>query len=85
MVKIEKDKFYRPRDIARFQLIKSSRGKCSYNFVLDEIASGNLKAENKGQGKTPYFWVKGSEILKYRKEHNLFFGDEGAQEAPKQE
>lgn len=76
MIKVEKDKFYRPRDIAKYKLIKSSRGQCSYNFVLDEIAAGRLKAENQGQGKTPYFWVKGSEILKYRKEHNLFFPEQ---------
>lgn len=73
---IRKDTYYKPIDISKHKLILSSRGSCSYNFVLDEIASGRLIAENRGRGKTPYFYVKGSDILKYRKENNLFFDDE---------
>lgn len=74
-MRIQKELYYKPRDIAKYKLITSSRGDCSYNFVLDEIRAGRLVGENRGRGKTPYFWVKGTEILRYRKEHNLFIGE----------
>lgn len=45
-MRIQKDLFYKPRDIAKHKLILSSRGMCSYNFVLDEIIAGRLQAED---------------------------------------
>lgn len=74
-MKIKQDQYYKPRDVAKYKLIVSSRGDCSYNFVLDEIKAGRLVGENRGRGKTPYFWIKGSELLRYRKENNLFIGE----------
>lgn len=83
-MKIKKDMYYKPRDIARLKLITSSRGQVSYNFVLDEIRAERLKAENRGGGKTPYFWVLGSDIIEYRKKNNLFISSEDETEESSQ-
>lgn len=72
--------YYKPRDIARLKLITSSRGRVSHQFVLAKIKSGELEAENRGKGETPYYWVKGSAILAYRKKNNLYLGSENETE-----
>lgn len=75
-MKIKADTYYKPRDIAKYKMITSSRGGVSYKFVLNEIKEGRLKAENRGRGETPYYWVKGDDLIEYRKENNLFLGEE---------
>lgn len=82
-MRIQKDTYYKPRDISKYKLIVSSRGLCSYNFVLDEIAAGRLTAEDfrKPGGKTPYYRVKGSELIRYRKANKLFLGEDNETEA----
>lgn len=79
-MQIRKDVYYKPRDIAKLKLITSSRGGISYEFVLKEIKLNRLAAENRGMGKTPYFWVKGEAIIRYRKEHNLYLGTDNETE-----
>ena len=72
-MKIDSKKYYKPRDIAKYKLIRSRRNDCSYNFVLSEIKIGSLNAVDWGKGNTPYWMVKGEEILRYRKVMNMFF------------
>jgi hypothetical protein len=65
MEKIEKDRWYRPSEIAKLGFIKNSKGEGDYALILKFIKRGKLMARNFGLGKTPYFRVKGDEIIRY--------------------
>lgn len=70
-------KWYRPREIAQLGLIKNSRGSdnvaSNYNFILNLIKSGQLRAKNYSTGdKLAYWLVPEDEIDKYLKELTEF-------------
>ena len=78
---IQPDVYYTPRDIEKHRLIVSTKRKASYNWVLRQIklyaateGKEGLKAENRGHSEAPYYWVKGSDLIEYRKKNNLFVG-----------
>lgn len=74
---IIKNVLYSPREIAKLGLINSMNGNACYNFILKKIRAGEITAKNIGKGDTPYYVVKGSELLKYRADHILaIFEDE---------
>jgi len=64
--------WYRPMEIAEQRLIQNSRGARStisgnYNFVLELIKQGSLRAKNyaKASSKTAYWLVPEDEIIRY--------------------
>ena len=58
--------WYRPREIAELGLILNSRGKSDYNFILELIKSGRLRAKNYSTGKVRQYWlVPEDEIERY--------------------
>ena len=68
MIKIEKDKLYKPRQIVREGWIKTVGGNSesgNYDYILRLIRAGELKWENYGLGKTKYYAIRGSEILRF--------------------
>jgi hypothetical protein len=64
-------KWYTPMDIAKSGLIQNSKGDKStvsgnYNYVLDLIHSGRLRAKNYSNGKVRQNWlVPEDEITRY--------------------
>lgn len=71
--KVKTVKWYRPREIARLGLIKNSTGgdneDSNYNYILELIKSGRLKARNYSTGKKLAFYlVSEDEIKRYHKE-----------------
>lgn len=67
---IEPSKWYRPREIAKLRLITNSldseKESANYDFILELIKRGELKARN--YSKTAYrsYWlVSGKEIQAY--------------------
>lgn len=67
--------WYRPREIARLGLIKNSTGgdneASNYNFILELIKSGQLKAKNYSRGKKmSYYLVSEDEIARYHSSDN---------------
>ncbi len=64
-------KWYTPMDIAKLGLIQSSKGDRStingnYNYVLELIKSGQLRAKNYSKGSQRKNWlVPEEEIAKY--------------------
>lgn len=63
-------KFLRPSDIAKKGLIKNSLNSTSwlqnYQFILNEIAAGNLKARTYGKGtKRKSYLVSEDEVKRY--------------------
>jgi len=70
-MEINRDAWYKPLTIAKHGLIKSLRGGCSKNFVLREIKSDRLTAKNVGKGRTVYYAVLGSDIIKYNKRYQV--------------
>lgn len=62
---IEPEKKYKPREIARNNWIVNSKGKGDYYLVLKLINKNVLRARDVGNGKTPYYRVLGSEIIRY--------------------
>lgn len=73
MAKLEKN-WYRPKEIARLRLItntlNSDKVLSNYDWILDEIKRGNLKAKNYGKNPDyPYYLVSAEEIERYRNEH----------------
>lgn len=72
-VQLEKN-WYRPKEIAKLGLItntlNSDKVLSNYDWILDEIKRGNLKAKNYGKNpKYPYYLVSAAEIKRYRSEH----------------
>jgi len=66
--------WYRPKEIAQNGWIKntlnSDKMLSNYDWILDEIKRGNLKAKNYGKNpKYPYYLVSAAEIERYRSEH----------------
>jgi len=73
VIKFEKN-WYRPKEIAENGWIKntlsSDKVLSNYDWILDEIKRGNLKAKNYGKNpKYPYYLVSAKEIERYRNEH----------------
>lgn len=72
MRKIEGKKWLRPREIAVQGLIKNSTGgdnvDSNYNFILNLIKAGKLKAKNYGLGATPYWLVSEDEVKRWNQE-----------------
>lgn len=63
-------RWFKPMDIAKQGLIQNSKGDAgtvsgNYDFVLELIAAGRLKAKNYGKGSRPYWMVPESEIVRY--------------------
>lgn len=58
-------KWYRPSEIAELGLIKNSKGKADYYFVLKLIKTKRLRAKNYANGKKPYWLVPEDEIARY--------------------
>lgn len=61
---INVNKRYKPREIA-----KNGWLDYCYHSILKLIHKNELKAKDFGLGETPYYRVKGSEILRYIKEN----------------
>jgi len=62
---INPERWYRPREIAQNNWICNSKGKGDYYLVLKLIRKNRLRARDFGLGKTPYYLVCGSEIIRY--------------------
>ena len=72
MIEHNGEKWYKPSEIAKLELIKNTIGKGDYRFVVRMIKSGKLKAETwNSSGSKPYFIVSDSEIDNY---NNTRFG-----------
>lgn len=72
-IKFEKN-WYRPKEIAEAgwitNSVNSDKVLSNYDWILEEIKRGNLKAKNYGKNPDyPYYLVHKSEIEKYRREH----------------
>lgn len=70
MREIYGQRWFRPMEIAEQGLIKNSMGDRGtvaghYDYVLELIKAGKLKAKNRGKGKKPYWLVPESEIERY--------------------
>lgn len=66
--------WYRPREIARQGLIKNSTGgdneESNYNYILNLIKSGRLKAKDYSTGTKMHYWlVSADEIGRYHTEN----------------
>lgn len=62
-------------EIAKQGLIQNSKGDLgtisgNYDFVIELIKSGRLKAKNYSNGKKPYYLVPEDEILRYHQTVN---------------
>lgn len=68
MPEIDSKTLYRPSVIAQNGWITNTLGRPTYQYVLSIIRAKQLKAQNLGQGKVPYYLVPGAEILRYKKE-----------------
>lgn len=75
MKDIEFDKeWYRPREIAQKRFITNSldsdKESANYDFILEEIKRGELKARNYSKSAyRPYWLVSAKEIERYLKSH----------------
>lgn len=63
-------RWFRPREIARLGLIRNSTGgdneDSNYNFVLELIKSGRLRAKDYSSSTKRHFWlVPEDEIQRY--------------------
>lgn len=71
MKEFEFDKeWYRPREIAQRRFITNSldsdKESANYDFILEEIKRGNLKARNYSKSEyRPYWLVSAKEIKAY--------------------
>jgi len=67
-------KLLKPREIAKRGLIKNSTGEdnesTNYQFVLQLIKAGRLKAKNYGTKSRAYWLVSEAEIKRYQAEVN---------------
>jgi hypothetical protein len=66
--------WYRPREIAQLRLITNSldgdKESANYDWILEEIKRGNLKARNYSKSEyRPYWLVSAKEIERYRTSH----------------
>jgi len=66
--------WYRPREIARNRWITNSlnsdKESANYDWILEEIKRGNLKARNYSKSEyRPYWLVSAKEIERYRTSH----------------
>lgn len=62
---INPEEFYRPRQIAQNHWILWYQGGNAYLYILRLISKKRIKAKNFGFGKTPYFRILGSELLRF--------------------
>lgn len=67
---IETKKWYRPREIAQLRLITNSldsdKESANYDFILELIKRGELKARNYSKTSYRSYWlVSGKEIKAY--------------------
>lgn len=68
MNEIDPKKWYKPRVIADNGWIQKpsiSYVSSNYAYILDLIKEGILEAKNYGKGKTPYYAIKGEEIIRF--------------------
>lgn len=70
MKTIYNKRWFTPMEIAKQGLIQSSKGANgtvagNYNFVLELIKSGRIRAKNYAKGKKPYWLVPEDEIVRY--------------------
>lgn len=77
MKTINSQVWFKPMDIAKLGLIQNSKGSAGtisghYNFILDLIKSGKLKARNYSNGSRPYYLVHMEEVNRYQSENLLF-------------
>ena len=76
MKEMEFDKeWYRPREIAQKRFITNSldsdKESANYDFILEEIKRGSLKARNYSKSEyRPYWLVSAKEIRAYRERIN---------------
>lgn len=68
---IETKKWYRPREIAQLRLITNSldsdKEASNYDFILELIKRGELKARNYSKTEYRKYWlVQGKEIMAYQ-------------------
>lgn len=73
MIELEK-KWYRPREIARLRLITNSldsdKESANYDFILELIKRGELKARNYSKTEYRKYWlVSAAEIKRYLESH----------------
>lgn len=66
--------WYRPREIAQKRWITNSlnseKESANYDWILEEIKRGNLKARNYSKSEyRPYWLVSAKEIERYRNDH----------------
>lgn len=69
-----KKEWYRPREIAQLRMITNSldsdKESANYDYILEEIKRGELKARNYSKSEyRPYWLVSAKEIERYRNSH----------------
>jgi uncharacterized protein (DUF849 family) len=71
VLSINGKRFYSPREIEALGLIRNTRGRQSYRFVLDLIKNKQLKAVVANTStKLQYFAISEDEITNYNKRFN---------------
>lgn len=71
--KIQKSRWYKPSEIAKESLILTTIGTQSTQIINRLIRNGRLAVKNYSQGDKPCYLVKGSEIIRFRKERDNQF------------
>ena len=62
---VNPNEWYKPKTISDNQWLWGFHGKNSYNAVLDLIGLRKIMARDFGRGKTKYWKVLGSELIRY--------------------
>lgn len=62
---IDPTQWYRPSQISDNMWMVGFQGKRSYFYILQLIKLNRLKAKNFGKGKTSYFRILGSDLIRY--------------------
>lgn len=73
LYKIQKSRWYKPSEIAKEGLILTTIGTQSIQIINRLIRNGRLSVKNYSQGDKPCYLVKGSEIIRFRKERDNQF------------
>jgi len=61
--------WFKPSELAKYNLITNSKGKGDYRYVLKLIKNGKLKARDwSSTGNKPYWLVHWTEITNYNNE-----------------
>ena len=64
-LEIDPNEYYSPMQIAKNHWVVWFNGENAYYYILKLIQNKKLKAKNIGLGKTPYFRIKGSDLISF--------------------